>query len=138
VLLHCWLIRATNSNGTPAALIGWRQGIVKPADNAADPGRVARSVLHALTAKRPQSRYTVGIKAKLKLLIWKFLPETLKDMVIRRPARRENQGNGQQQIGAFKIAGNDTDRRFLAGARLHAKLQPDRYFRSFILPQYSN
>ena len=73
------------SDGTRAPLIGWRRGIVKLADNAADPEQVARCLLHALTAKRPQSRYTVGIKAKLKLMVWKFLPETLKDIVIRRP-----------------------------------------------------
>jgi len=72
------------NNGTDAALAGWQQRIVKLADNAADPGLVARCVLHALTAKRPQTRYIVGTKAKLKLLIWKFLPEILKDIVIRR------------------------------------------------------
>jgi len=45
---------------------------------------VARAVVHALTAKRPKTRYVVGRDARLSILAKRLLPDRLTDLFIRR------------------------------------------------------
>lgn len=59
--------------------LGRRRGL--PADH------VARVVVHALTASRPKTRYVVGRGARLKILLWRVLPDGLRDWVIMRRLR---------------------------------------------------
>jgi NAD(P)-dependent dehydrogenase (short-subunit alcohol dehydrogenase family) len=49
--------------------------------NGSPPEVVARAVRHALTAKRPRIRYTVGKGAKLLTLLPRFLPDWLLDSI---------------------------------------------------------
>ncbi len=51
-----------------------RRGL--PADH------VARAVAHALTSRRPRTRYVVGRGARLKILLWRVLPDRLRDWLI--------------------------------------------------------
>jgi NAD(P)-dependent dehydrogenase (short-subunit alcohol dehydrogenase family) len=46
--------------------------------------RVVRAVMHALTAKRPRPHYPVGLKTHLAILLFKFLPVRLRDLIVRR------------------------------------------------------
>lgn len=79
----------SNSDNSHAALASWRQNVIMQSGNAAAPELVAACVLDALTAKRPRHRYVVGLKAKLKLAVWPFLPESIKNAIIGRPLQRE-------------------------------------------------
>jgi NAD(P)-dependent dehydrogenase (short-subunit alcohol dehydrogenase family) len=48
---------------------------------AITPDKVAKRVVHALTAKRPRTRYPVGWKAKV--LVWlRFLPDRWRDLIL--------------------------------------------------------
>jgi NAD(P)-dependent dehydrogenase (short-subunit alcohol dehydrogenase family) len=47
------------------------------------PERVADVVSHALTARRPKTRYVVGRDARLRLLLEALLPDALRDRLIR-------------------------------------------------------
>ncbi|MGZ5052512.1 MAG: SDR family NAD(P)-dependent oxidoreductase [Methylobacter sp.] len=78
----------SDADNNHAALASWRQNVMAQSGNAAAPEQVAACVLAALTAKRPRPRYVVGLKAKLKLAVWPFLPESIKNAIIQRPLRR--------------------------------------------------
>lgn len=58
--------------------LGKRTGAAIPAD------AVAASVEHALTARRPRTRYRVGTDAKLQLALARLLPDRLRDAVVLR------------------------------------------------------
>jgi hypothetical protein len=45
---------------------------------------VARSVVHALTATRPRTRYRVGIDAFIQFLLARCLPDRVRDVLIRK------------------------------------------------------
>jgi NAD(P)-dependent dehydrogenase (short-subunit alcohol dehydrogenase family) len=48
------------------------------------PDKVARSVEHALTARRPKTRYLVGIDARIQATLRKWLPDRLLDRGVSR------------------------------------------------------
>lgn len=52
------------------------------AGQAIPPARVARVVAHALTARRPRTRYLVGRDARIQAMIWALLPDRLADLVL--------------------------------------------------------
>ena len=54
----------------------------KAGRGAAEPDRVAESVEHALTARRPRTRYVVGTDARIQGLIRRWLPDRPRDRVI--------------------------------------------------------
>ena len=54
---------------------------------AAPPVKVARAVHHALTARRPRTRYLVGLDAKLQATLARFLPDRAKDWLLTRMLR---------------------------------------------------
>lgn len=54
------------------------------AEHAAPPERVARAVRHALLARRPKTTYIVGFDSRLMRMGARFLPERLKDLLMRR------------------------------------------------------
>lgn len=53
-------------------------------EGGADPGIVARAVLHALETERPRSRYSVGTEAMVVSALLKFLPSAVSDRLIAR------------------------------------------------------
>lgn len=67
-------------------LAGVRDRLSQPRGLPAD--RVARVVVRALTAPRPKTRYVVGRGARLKILLWRLLPDRLRDRVIARRLSR--------------------------------------------------
>ncbi len=48
---------------------------------------VCRAILHVLTAERARRRYVVGGGARIKLAVWRLLPESLRDRIVLRPLR---------------------------------------------------
>jgi hypothetical protein len=45
---------------------------------------VAKAVAHALTAKKPKTRYIVGTDARMQAVLAKFVPDRLRDGLIAR------------------------------------------------------
>jgi short-subunit dehydrogenase len=45
---------------------------------------VVRAVVHALTARRPKTRYPVGVQSRLAAFFFRFFPDSLRDMLILR------------------------------------------------------
>lgn len=48
------------------------------------PEKVAKAIEHALTARRPRSRYVVGRDARMQALVARFVPDRVRDAVTRR------------------------------------------------------
>ena len=59
-----------------------REVAQKEAVNSSPPEVVARAVEHALTAKRPRTRYCVGKDASLQAVLTRFLPDRMLDRLI--------------------------------------------------------
>ncbi|HVL83843.1 MAG TPA: SDR family NAD(P)-dependent oxidoreductase [Pseudonocardia sp.] len=57
------------------------------AEHGVPPERVARAVLHALSARRPRTRYLVGTDAHLQALACAVLPDRVLDAVVARLTR---------------------------------------------------
>ena len=70
-------------------LAGLRDLAGEAADNAIDPERVVSRVVHALTARRPKSRYLVGFGAR-QLWLLERLPVRLRDWLIWREIARKS------------------------------------------------
>jgi NAD(P)-dependent dehydrogenase (short-subunit alcohol dehydrogenase family) len=60
-----------------------RTAAQKLAKTAISPNRVARAVRHALLARRPKTTYIVGLDSRLMRIGSRFLPERLKDLLMR-------------------------------------------------------
>ena len=56
--------------------------LAQQAGNGIDPQQVARAVTHALTAKRPRTRYLVGREARMTALMVRVLPDRAMDRLI--------------------------------------------------------
>jgi NAD(P)-dependent dehydrogenase (short-subunit alcohol dehydrogenase family) len=54
------------------------------AERGAPPEKVAKVVAHALTARRPRTRYLVGADAKAMATLKKLLPDRLRDQLVAR------------------------------------------------------
>ena len=61
-----------------------RMAIQRAADTAMPVERVVRAVLHALTARRPKTRYPVGLQTQIAIRIFSWLPDRLRDWSMRR------------------------------------------------------
>ena len=66
-----------------AAAARIRETMSVAAARAIPPDAVVKAVLHALTAKRPKTRYLVGRDAKLRALMLKWLPDRLQDWILK-------------------------------------------------------
>jgi len=60
--------------------------VQKTADDAKPADHVAKAVTHAMTARRPKTRYLAGKDARLLATMGKLLPDRLKDRVVARTA----------------------------------------------------
>jgi NAD(P)-dependent dehydrogenase (short-subunit alcohol dehydrogenase family) len=56
----------------------------RTADRAISPHKVAERVAHALTARRPRTRYVVGTDARIQIGLSRVLPDRAYDAVVRR------------------------------------------------------
>ncbi|MBS1849075.1 MAG: SDR family oxidoreductase, partial [Actinobacteria bacterium] len=63
---------------------GTRAGIEMQDSSGAPPSKAAEVVARALRAKRPWTRYQVGVDGKLTVWAGRFLPDRIKDPVIRK------------------------------------------------------
>jgi len=73
------------------------------------PERVADAVAHALTAKRPKTRYLVGRDAQLLVLIRRLLPDRWRDeLILRYTKLPRDQASIASQRAASSRDGNGT------------------------------
>ena len=61
-----------------------RTAVQHAADTAMPVDRVVRAVLHALTARRPKTRYPVGLETRIAIRIFSWLPDRLRDWSLRK------------------------------------------------------
>jgi NAD(P)-dependent dehydrogenase (short-subunit alcohol dehydrogenase family) len=61
-----------------------REVMSQAAARAIPPDAVVEAVLHALTSKRPKTRYLVGRDAKLRAIMLKWLPDRLQDWLLKK------------------------------------------------------
>jgi hypothetical protein len=61
-----------------------RRGVGQQESSGVPPLRVARAVEHALTARRPKTRYVVGRDAKIRLALARLLPTRAMDRLVLR------------------------------------------------------
>jgi NAD(P)-dependent dehydrogenase (short-subunit alcohol dehydrogenase family) len=67
-----------------AAMAAMRRVVGDAARRAAPADRVADAVAHALTARRPRTRYLVGADARLQAALARLLPDRLRDRLTAR------------------------------------------------------
>jgi len=67
-----------------AAAQSIRESVGQAAARAISVDAVVEAVLHALTAKRPKTRYLVGRDAKLRAVMVKWLPDRLQDWILKK------------------------------------------------------
>jgi NAD(P)-dependent dehydrogenase (short-subunit alcohol dehydrogenase family) len=61
-----------------------RDAVARAEDRAIPPEAVVRAVVHALTARRPKTRYLVGSDAKVRAIMLKWLPDRVQDWILKR------------------------------------------------------
>lgn len=64
-------------------IAAFRKVLEMQARRGANPGKVARAVEHALFSRRPKTRYLVGTDAKAQDILARWLPDRLRDAIIR-------------------------------------------------------
>jgi NAD(P)-dependent dehydrogenase (short-subunit alcohol dehydrogenase family) len=67
-----------------AAARSVREAVGQAAARAIPVDAVVEAVLHALTARRPRTRYLVGRDAKLRAIMLKWLPDRLQDWILKK------------------------------------------------------
>jgi NAD(P)-dependent dehydrogenase (short-subunit alcohol dehydrogenase family) len=65
----------------------FRVAVKRTAERGIPPEKVAVAIAHALSARRPRTRYVVGVDARGQALLTRFLPDRILDAVIRRVMR---------------------------------------------------
>jgi NAD(P)-dependent dehydrogenase (short-subunit alcohol dehydrogenase family) len=66
------------------ALAGFRQAVKELAARGIAPDKVARAIAHALEARRPRTRYLVGIDAKAQARLKPLIPTRVLDRIVAR------------------------------------------------------
>jgi NAD(P)-dependent dehydrogenase (short-subunit alcohol dehydrogenase family) len=66
------------------AVAAMRRVVDKRTGAGIPPDEVAKAVAHALTAKRPKTRYLVGLDARLPAIFAKILPDRVRDGLVAR------------------------------------------------------
>jgi NAD(P)-dependent dehydrogenase (short-subunit alcohol dehydrogenase family) len=67
-----------------ADLAAVRRAVAQTTKTAAPVDRVVRAVVHALTARRPKTRYFLGWGVRLPFKIFRIVPDRLRDRIVRR------------------------------------------------------
>jgi NAD(P)-dependent dehydrogenase (short-subunit alcohol dehydrogenase family) len=76
------------------AIESYRKVIKATAERGIPPEKVARTIEHALTAKRPRTRYLVGIDAKLQARLRHVIPTRVFDRIVARMMGLQRRSNG--------------------------------------------
>lgn len=79
--------RVTPNPALDGAFAKWLSAVGKSADHGDDPLQVAAQVLRVLTAHRAPFSVVSGLKAKIKLWLWPYLPQACRAWIISRPLR---------------------------------------------------
>jgi len=61
-----------------------REAVQEAAQRAIPVDAVVQAVLHALTARRPKTRYLVGTDAKIRAIMAKWLPDRMQDWILKK------------------------------------------------------
>ena len=61
-----------------------RESVGQAAARAISTDAVVEAVLHALTASRPKTRYLVGLDAKVRAAMQKWLPDRIQDWILKK------------------------------------------------------
>ena len=61
-----------------------REAVQEAAQRAIPVDAVVQAVLHALTARRPKTRYLVGTDAKIRAMMAKWLPDRMQDWILKK------------------------------------------------------
>jgi NAD(P)-dependent dehydrogenase (short-subunit alcohol dehydrogenase family) len=64
----------------------------RQADQGMPVQRVVRAVVHALTSRRPRTRYPVGSQTRWAIFAARFLPDRLRDWMVRMAVRMRDEG----------------------------------------------
>ena len=75
-------------------MIGVKEAVMKAAARAIPPDAVVQAVVHALTASQPRTRYLVGIDAKIRAWMVKWLPDRLNDRLLTWILKLPRKGSG--------------------------------------------
>jgi NAD(P)-dependent dehydrogenase (short-subunit alcohol dehydrogenase family) len=67
-----------------ADIAAMRRATARLAETGMPVERVVRAVVHALTARRPKTRYPVGAQTRLAAVCWRFLADGTRDWIMRR------------------------------------------------------
>jgi NAD(P)-dependent dehydrogenase (short-subunit alcohol dehydrogenase family) len=67
-----------------ADLAAVRRAVAESTRTASSVDRVVRAVVHALTARRPKTRYFLGWGVRLPFKIFRMVPDRLRDQIVRR------------------------------------------------------
>jgi NAD(P)-dependent dehydrogenase (short-subunit alcohol dehydrogenase family) len=67
-----------------ADLAAVRRSVAESIRTASPVDRVVRAVVHALTARRPKTRYYLGWDVRLPFKIFRMVPDRLRDQIVRR------------------------------------------------------
>ena len=67
-----------------ADVAAMRQAMARFVRAAAPVDRVVRAVVHALTAKRPKTRYFLGWRVRMPFKCLRMLPDRVRDWIVRR------------------------------------------------------
>jgi NAD(P)-dependent dehydrogenase (short-subunit alcohol dehydrogenase family) len=83
---------ATRSPAAQEELYGetiarFRESVMRAAERGIDPDKVAKAISHALGARRPRTRYLVGLDARGQAFASRFLPDRFVDRMIARAMR---------------------------------------------------
>ncbi|HWB68611.1 MAG TPA: SDR family oxidoreductase [Solirubrobacterales bacterium] len=73
------LYRAETEALTAAALVNAERGVA--------PEKVAKGIAHALSARRPRTRYLIGADARAQALLRRLVPDRLRDSLVERLIR---------------------------------------------------
>ena len=61
-----------------------RRAVAEATRTASTVDRVVQAVVHALTARRPKTRYYLGWSVRLPFKIFRMVPDRLRDRFVRR------------------------------------------------------
>jgi len=84
-----------------AALRAFRHAVESAAAAGIPPSRVADAVVHALTARRPRTRYVVGWEATWRSWLKRVLPDRWHDSIVRLVIGLPRRGSARQPFTSF-------------------------------------
>ena len=72
-----------------------RRSVAQSAKTASPVDRVVQAVVHALTARRPKTRYFLGWGVRLPFKAFRMLPDRLRDRIVRRAVGLPKRGDSR-------------------------------------------